>query len=66
MLVAENTEIKQQITQVQNTNIELSKAKEELTSKVEVASVIQAKDIIAVTLNKKRKETTRISQYSIN
>ena len=61
LLVAENTGIKQQITEVQNTNVELTKAKEELTSKVTVASVIQAKDINAVTLNKKRKETTRIN-----
>jgi len=60
-LVAENTEIKQQITQVQNTNTELTKVKEELTTKVEIASVIQAKDIVAVSLNKKRKETTRIN-----
>jgi hypothetical protein len=60
MLVSENTEIKQQITQVRNTNTELSKVKEELSSKVEVASVIQAKNIVAVSLNKKRKETTRI------
>jgi hypothetical protein len=60
-LVAENTGIKQQITEVQNTNVELTKVKEELTSKVTVAAVIQAKDINAVTLNKKRKETTRIA-----
>jgi hypothetical protein len=60
-LVAENTGIKQQITEVQSTNLELTKAKEELTSKVTVAAVIQAKDINAVTLNKKRKETTRIA-----
>jgi hypothetical protein len=61
MLIAENSEIRQEIKQVKNTNTELSKAKEELSSKVEVASVIQAKDIIAVPLNKKRKETNRIS-----
>ena len=60
ILVSENTEIKQQITQVRNTNTELSKVKEELSTKVEVASVIQAKNITAVSLNKKRKETTRI------
>ncbi len=60
-LMAENIGFKQQITEVQNTNVELTKAKEELTSKVSVASVIQAKDINAVTLNKKRKETTRIA-----
>jgi hypothetical protein len=60
-LVAENTGIKQQISEVQNTNVELTKVKEELTSKVTVASVIQAKDINAVTLNKKRKETNRLA-----
>jgi Tfp pilus assembly protein PilN len=60
LLASENKEIKQQITQVRNTNSELSKVKEELSSKVEVASIIQAKNILAVSLNKKRKETTRI------
>ena len=60
-LMAENIGFKQQITEVQNTNVELTKAKEELTSKVSVASVIQAKDINAVSLNKKRKETNRIA-----
>jgi Tfp pilus assembly protein PilN len=61
LLTSENSEIKQQITQVRNTNTELSKVKEELSSKVDLASVIQAKDIVAVSLNKKRKETTRIN-----
>ena len=61
MLTSENTEIKQQITQVRNTNTELSKVKEELSTKVEVASIVQAKNIVAVSLNKKRKETTRIN-----
>ena len=60
-LVAENTEIRQEIKQVRSTNTELSKVKEDLTSKVEIASVVQAKDIVAVSLNKKRKETTRIN-----
>jgi hypothetical protein len=61
ILVAENSEIRQEIKQVKSTNTELSKAKDELSSKVEVASVIQAKDITAVPLNKKRKETNRTS-----
>jgi len=60
LLVSENTEIKQQITQVRNTNTELSKVREELSTKVEAASIVHAKDIIAVSLNKKRKETSRI------
>ena len=61
MLASENSEIRQQITQVRNTNSELSKVKEELSTKVEVASIVQAKDIVAVSLNKKRKETTSIN-----
>jgi len=61
ILVAENTQIKQQITKVQKTNTELEKVKDQLSSKVEIASLIQAKDIIVAALNKKRKETTRIS-----
>jgi hypothetical protein len=60
-LVAENTHIKQEITKVQSTNVELEKVKVELNAKVEIASVIQAKDIVAASLNKKRKETTRLN-----
>lgn len=60
-LMAENVDFRQQISEVQSTNVELTKAKEELTSKVSMASVIQAKDINAVTLNKKRKETNRLN-----
>ncbi|MDX9812674.1 MAG: hypothetical protein RBU28_09815 [Bacteroidales bacterium] len=60
-LVAENLDIKQQITEVQTSNVELSKVREELNAKVEVASVIQAKDIVAVSLNRKSKETTRLN-----
>ncbi|MCK7542388.1 MAG: hypothetical protein MZV63_71705 [Marinilabiliales bacterium] len=59
-MTAENVEIKQQMTVVQETNVELEKVKEELTSKVTVASVIQAKDVVAVALNKKRKETDEL------
>jgi hypothetical protein len=61
LLVAENTQIRQEITEVQNINFELEKTKETLSSKVEVASVIQAKNIVAATLNDKRKETNRLS-----
>jgi hypothetical protein len=60
ILVAENSEIRQEIKEVRSTNTQLSKAKDELSSKVEVASVIQAKDIVAVPLNKKRKDTNRV------
>lgn len=62
VLVAENQDIKQQMTVVQQTNEELNKVKDELTSKVTVASVIQAKDVVAVALNKKRKETEELNR----
>jgi hypothetical protein len=64
ILVAENTQIKQQITEVKNTNTELEKVKEELNAKVEVASVIQAKNITAVAINKRNKETSRINMMA--
>ncbi len=62
LLAAENQDIKQKFSQVQKTNVELEKVREELSSKVEIASVILAKDITPVALNKKRKETTRIDR----
>jgi len=62
ILVSENLDIKQQISDVKQSNEELTKVKEELSSKVEVASVIQAKDVVAVALNKKRKETTELNR----
>lgn len=62
ILVTENQDIKEQISSVKQTNVALSKVKEELTSKVEIASVIQAKDVVVVALNKNRKETTRIDR----
>ena len=62
ILFAENQDIKQQMSKVQESNVELSKAREELTSKVEIASVILAKDILAVALNKNRKETSRLDR----
>lgn len=62
ILVAENQQFKAEISRVSQDNVELSKVKEELTSKVEMASVIQAKDVVALCLNKKRKETDRLER----
>jgi len=61
LLVAENTQFRQEIAKVQNTNVQLEKEKEELTTKVVTASVIKAKNITAAALNRKRKETNRIN-----
>ncbi|MCA1757402.1 MAG: hypothetical protein LC649_08095 [Bacteroidales bacterium] len=62
LLVAENIEIKEQISRFEQSNQELSKVREELSTKVEIASVIQAKDIRPTPLNQRRKETDRISR----
>lgn len=64
MLVVENQGFKEQITQVQQSNVELSKVKEELSTKVGIASVVQAKDLVTVTLNKKSKETTKLANIT--
>ena len=61
ILVAENVQFKEEIKRVQDSNVELSKVKEELSTKVEKALVIQAKDIVVTPLNRKRKETKRIN-----
>ncbi len=61
-LVAENIEIKQERDAIKQSNEELSQVKDELSSKVEIASVIQAKDVTAVALNKKRKETSEVKR----
>jgi hypothetical protein len=64
ILVAENIQIKQQITEVQNVNTELEKVRDALSEKVEVASIIQAKNISAAAVNKKNKETSRLNLMS--
>lgn len=61
VLVAENTQFRQEIVKVQNTNVLLEKEKENLTTKVVTASVIQAKNLTTAALNRKRKETNRIN-----
>lgn len=66
-LTAENINIKQEMNVVKSTNVELTKAKEELGAKVEAASVILAKDIKVVSLKGSRersKETTRIKDIT--
>jgi FtsZ-binding cell division protein ZapB len=64
ILIAENEQIRGEISQVTRTNVELSKAREDLTAKVEIASVVQAKDIIVLGLNQKRKDTDRLDRMS--
>ena len=53
LLTAENQEVKSQLTNTQKEKEELEKIKESLTSKVDMASVLQAKDVSAVAINNK-------------
>lgn len=63
LLLAENQEIRQQMREVEQTNVELSQVKDELSSKVEIASVIKAREIRPIPLNTKRKETNRLERF---
>lgn len=62
LLVAENEEIRGQISKVTQTNIELEKTKEDLSAKVVKGSVIQAKDVVVTGINTKRREVDRIDR----
>lgn len=61
LLSDENTDIRAQVDQMRNINTELSQARENLTSKVEMASVISATDLAATMLNKNGKDTKRLN-----
>ncbi len=59
-LRAENLEVRQQLHRAETERRELTQAKEELTSKVEMASVLSAKNIVVTALrNDKGRETER-------
>jgi Tfp pilus assembly protein PilN len=61
LLSQENVEIRTQMDQVRNMNTELSRTREDLTSKVQLASVVMATDINATSLNRNDKETKRLN-----
>lgn len=61
-LISENAEVKNALNEARKNNEDLSKEKEDLSSKVEMASVLSAKNIIATALNKREKETERASR----
>ncbi|MGE5421119.1 MAG: hypothetical protein ACM3UT_13095 [Chloroflexota bacterium] len=60
-LFQENTEIRAQVDEMRNINTELSQARENLNSKVEVASVVMATDVVATMQNKNGKDTKRLN-----
>jgi Tfp pilus assembly protein PilN len=61
LLSQENVEIRTQMDEVRNMNTELSRTREDLSSKVQLASVVMATDINATSLNRNDKETKRLN-----
>ncbi len=62
LLVEENLQVKTQLEQAQTEKEELSKIREELSSKVQKASVIKATDITVTPINSRGKERDRINR----
>jgi FtsZ-binding cell division protein ZapB len=61
-LVSENTEVKTKLDESRKNNEDLSKEKEDLSSKVQMASVLNAKNVMGTALNKRGKDTERSSR----
>lgn len=55
-LRAENIEVRQELRRVETEKLELTEVTDKLSSKVEKASILNAKDIVITPLNKKSKE----------
>lgn len=67
-LRAENLEVRQELRRVETEKQELTEVKDELSSKVEMASILNAKNLVITPLNKKSKEnnkTTRVVKLRI-
>ncbi|MCK4466356.1 MAG: hypothetical protein KAU83_11655 [Bacteroidales bacterium] len=61
-LTAENIEVRKKLQDTRETNIELTQIKDELSSKVEIASVILAKNILPTPLNARGREKYKIER----
>jgi hypothetical protein len=61
-LIAENTEVKNKLTEVESSAKKLKEEKESLSGKVSKAEILSAKNISAVGLNQRSKERDRIGQ----
>lgn len=61
-LIAENTEVKNKLTEVESSAKQLKEEKESLSGKVSKAEILSAKNISAVGLNQRSKERDRIGQ----
>ena len=58
-LRAQNLEVRQELQRVETERQELTEVREELSSKVEIASILSAKNIIIAPLNKRSKEINK-------
>ena len=61
-LVSENTEVKTALDESRKNNEGLSKEKEDLNSKVQIASVMSAKNVLGTALKKNGKDTEKSSK----
>ena len=61
-LTAENIQVRQELETVQKDKEELSQIKDELSTKVEIASIILAKDIVATPINVRGKPKDKINK----
>lgn len=61
-LTVENIEVRKKLQETRETNIELTQIKDKLSSKVEIASVILAKNILPTPLNARGREKYKIER----
>jgi len=61
-LRAENLEVRQELQRIESEKQELTEVRDELSSKVEMASVLSAKNIVISPLNKRSKETNKTTK----
>ncbi len=61
-LRAENLEVRQELQRVESEKQELTEVKDVLSSKVEMASILNAKNIVIAPLNKRSKETNNTTK----
>jgi FtsZ-binding cell division protein ZapB len=63
-LITENTDVRGKLDEARKSNEDLSKEKENLNSKVQIASVLNAKNISVASLNKRGKDTEKASRVA--
>jgi hypothetical protein len=63
-LTSENIQVKEKLTTAETQNVELSKEKEFLNTKVQLAKVLSAKNIVALPLNKSDKDNTKVNKVA--